>query len=159
MERAIEASTVVPATAERVRSLFVDEPATVLPNPISVAVGTVRRDVVVTLDDATVEGDRVVLPLAWRAAEHSGLFPIFLGTLEAEPSVAGARLVLAGTYSIPLGVVGRFGDGLVGRRLAHDAVRNVLIDVAQRITTALGVDGAGELQVVRVSEPATMRSA
>lgn len=141
MERPIEASTIIAATAARVEGLLLGDPTVALANPIRLAFGGVHRDVVVTVDDPEVAADRVVIHVAWHAAEHAGLFPTFLGALETEPSVGGTRLSLSGRYRVPLGTLGRFGDGLVGRRVAHDAVRNVLAGIAARVSSALGVDG------------------
>jgi hypothetical protein len=42
-------------------------------------------------------------------------------------------LSVAGVYTVPLGPVGRFGDGLIGRRLARQSLTAFLEDAAGRI--------------------------
>ena len=140
MERPIEASTLVSVPLDRVGRLLQDDPTVVLPNPTAIIIAGVCRDVVVTLDDALADGERIIVPLSWHAAEHPKLFPTFLGELIADAWLAGTRLTMAGTYWVPLGVIGRFGDGLIGRRLAHEALRDVVAGAAARIEIALDGD-------------------
>jgi hypothetical protein len=77
----------------------------------------------------------VVLPLRWRASGRDRLFPVFDGRLEATAAPGGAGTVLSvvGVYTVPLGPVGRFGDGLIGRRLARQSLTAFLEDAARRI--------------------------
>lgn len=133
MERSIEASTIIGVPSDQVGRLLVNDPSVALPTSTTIGVGGVHRDLVVTVDDSFATDDSVVVPIAWHAAEHQRLFPIFLGELVAEMSVAGTRLTMIGSYSIPFGLAGRFGDGLLGRRVAHGALRGVLIGVAERL--------------------------
>lgn len=139
MERSIEATIVIDASSDRVRGLLASDPATALTNPTTLAAGGLHHEVVVTLDEPEV-GDAVAVPVSWHPTDHARLFPSFLGALEAEASVAGTRLRIAGSYSVPLGVVGQFGDGLVGRRLAQQSLQSLLEGVAARITAALDVE-------------------
>jgi len=150
MERPIEASTIIAAASDRVGGLLRAEPEIALPNPATLSVGAVHHQVVVTVDDAHTIEDRVVVPVSWHATGNDHLFPTFLGELSAEPSAGGTRLRLAGTYTVPLGLLGRFGDGVVGRRLAAESIRAFLADVAGRVATALEI--AVELAVVSVDE-------
>ena len=139
MERSIEATTIISASADRVRGLLASDPSAALSNPTTLTAGGLHHDVIVTLDEPEV-GDALSVPVSWHPVDHARLFPSFLGALEAEPSVAGTRLRLAGSYSVPLGVVGQFGDGLIGRRLAQQSLQSLLEGVATRITAALDVE-------------------
>lgn len=155
MERSIEATTVISASADRVRGLLASDPAAALTNPTTLAAGGLHHDVIVTLGEPDL-GDAVLsIPVSWHPVDHARLFPSFLGALEAESSVAGTRLRLAGSYSVPLGVVGQFGDGLIGRRLAKQSLHSLLTTVAERITTALDVD-ATVAQIAVVEQPSEL---
>lgn len=140
MERSIEATTIISASADRVRGLLASDPAVALTNPTTLAAGGLHHDVVVTLDEPELGAGGVSVPVSWHPVDHARLFPSFLGALEAEASVAGTRLRLIGSYSVPLGVVGQFGDGLVGRRLAQQSLQSLLASVAARIAAALAVE-------------------
>jgi hypothetical protein len=74
------------------------------------------------------------VPLHWQAWGRERLFPVFDGELRAAPvGPAATTVVVSGTYSVPLGPVGRFGDGLIGRRLARQSLTAFLEDAARRI--------------------------
>jgi hypothetical protein len=133
VERSIELSGTIPVGYDEAVALLLAQPGAVVQSPMALGVGAVRREVVVTIDELLVRGDRATLPLEWHAADHAPLFPTFLGELVAEPSVAGTRLTLSGSYWVPLGRVGRFGDGVIGHRIACDAVRTVLDAFGQRL--------------------------
>ena len=90
------------------------------------------------LDDTVVDGSCATVGVAWRSREHERLLPSFGGELVAVPWVGGTRLRLSGSYRVPLGPVGHFGDGLIGRRFAHLALRDALEDVARRLDAAVG---------------------
>ena len=139
MERSIEATTIISASADRVRGLLASDPAAALTNPTTLTAGGLHHDVIVTLDDPEL-GDAVSVPVSWHPADHGRLLPSFVGALEAEASVAGTRLRITGQYSVPLGVVGQFGDGLVGRRLAQQSLQSLLEGVAVRVTAALDAE-------------------
>jgi hypothetical protein len=154
MERPIEASTIIAVPCDAVGRLLQDNPTIALPNPMTIVVGAVRRDVAVTTDDAFADGDRIVVPVAWHATERSRLFPTFLGELVAECSVAGTRIVMSGSYRVPLGLLGRFGDGVIGRRLGHEALRSVVVGVVERLESAVDGTVADRPRDVAVFEPA-----
>jgi hypothetical protein len=133
MERSIEHSNTIAVAYDATVALLDARPGVVAASPMSLGVGGVRREVVVTIDEVLVSADRAALPIEWHAADHARLFPTSLGELLAEPSVAGTRLTLNGTYWVPLGPVGRFGEGVVGHRIAREAVRTALDTFAQRL--------------------------
>jgi hypothetical protein len=86
---------------------------------VDLGAGTsVHQEVLVHLDVARATETGLVLPVAWQATGRPRLFPTFSGELEASEADGGTRLRLHGTYTVPLGVIGRIGDGVVGWRLA-----------------------------------------
>lgn len=157
MERAIEATILVDAPLDAVGGLLRDPLAAIgTPATLTSDVGTgptVHRDVMLTLGPATRSGDAVTVPVGWRAAAHETLFPAFEGELTAERSGAGTRLRLTGIYTVPLGALGRFGDGVLGRRVAHESVRNWLAGVARRLDGAVADGEAGPDHEVDLVEP------
>ena len=155
LERSIEATTIISASADRVRGLLASDPAAALTNPTTLAAGGLHHDVVVTLDEPELGAGGVSVPVSWHPVDHARLFPSFIGELEAEPSVAGTRLRIFGIYSVPLGVVGQFGDGLVGRRLAQQSLQSLLEGVAARVAAALDAEDAAA-PVTVVEQPSEL---
>jgi CBS domain-containing protein len=96
---------------------------------IRVVVGVARRS-----------EDRVVLPITWQAEPLRRLFPRFDGALEWSGLSSGhGLLTLAGSYEIPLGVLGGAIDATVLRDMAHstaDGLVNRLARELQRTATA-----------------------
>lgn len=84
------------------------------------------------------DDDAVALPLWWQDAEHPHLFPTFDGGLELRSSGDATELRLIGSYQPPLGVVGRFGDGLLGHRLVMASLERFLTAAAERLTATAG---------------------
>lgn len=164
MERTIEATTRLEASAERVVEVLSTEPAGVLtgrPSPnkesfeaeIAVEIGdgtSLAHEVDVVFGRLLDEGDVGRFGLSWRAREHEGLFPFFGGDLEVHPDGTGSVLRLAGHYTLPLGVVGALGDGLVGHRFARRAIQGFVEAAAGRIEAALA---RGLVTTVPVSGP------
>jgi hypothetical protein len=94
---------------------------------------SVHQDVTLRLGVAHSTETGVVVPVALRAAGRERLFPTFEGELEAFETRTGTRLRLNGTYTSPLGVIGRIGDGVVGWRLARRSLEDLLERLARRI--------------------------
>jgi hypothetical protein len=61
------------------------------------------------------------------------MMPTFTGQLEASRARPGTRVRLNGTYTVPLGVIGRFGDGVLGRRLARRSLDTLVERLASRL--------------------------
>lgn len=154
MKRGIEATTTLQVSFEEARRVLADDPASVvadrdvevpsggddgdqLRSELGVALGATafRQAVDIHVGDLFVTDAAAVLPLHWRASGRDRLFPVFDGRLEARPDAAGTGTVLSviGVYTVPLGPVGRFGDGLIGRRLARQSLTAFLEDAAGRI--------------------------
>ena len=97
---------------------------------------SVQQEVWLQLGEARCGEAEVVLPLEWRAIGRERVFPTFAGHLVAcEDEDGVTRLSLEGDYSVPLGIIGRFGDGLSGRRLARRSLAGMLKRVAHRVDT------------------------
>ena len=154
VKRGIEATTTLQVSFEQVSRVLADDPGAIvldgdveqpdrpgedghLRSTLGVEVGaTAFRQVVdVEIGSLTVTDADVALPLRWRASGRDRLFPVFDGRLEASPVATGTGTVLSvvGVYTVPLGPVGRFGDGLIGRRLARQSLTAFLEDAAGRI--------------------------
>jgi hypothetical protein len=87
------------------------------------------------------------LPIAWKAANATALFPAIEGELVVtsmsdEPHPL-TQITLAGWYRPPLGAVGALGDVLVGHRVAEASVRHFLEEVARRLERELSPLGVG----------------
>jgi hypothetical protein len=153
MERSVEASTTVPVAYARARKLLLDDPGVVFSDTVSVGDQRARRfqeelsvnvgagaslhqEVALQLGAPRSTKGELVLPVAWQATGRTEMLPSFKGSLHISEHRAGTGLRVSGTYTIPLGIVGRFGDGVVGRRLA----RRSLASLAERLARRLKVE-------------------
>lgn len=98
--------------------------------------GSVTRSARVGFGPLMEEDGATVLPVWWEDAEHPDLFPTFDGGLELYPDGRGTALRLVGSYVPPLGLLGRFGDGLAGHRIVLASLSKFLADVASLLTAA-----------------------
>ncbi len=151
MERAIEASTAIRAPLGRAREVLDDDPARLfsdhvgpeqrrsreVPIELVTSVGSgaaLEQDVVVRLGPKTSSATAATLPLAWKPSGHESLLPDFVGELVIEVDDDGhTTLVLRGSYHVPFGAVGGFGDALVGRRVARRSIAKLVEQVAWRL--------------------------
>jgi hypothetical protein len=109
-----------------------------------------------------------VFAVQWEATGRELLLPTFRGELALLAGAPGVRLRLHGTYSVPLGAVGKFGDGVIGHRLARRSLVSVLDRLTRRLESEVrrrsgSTRWAPELQPVDLrhvaSDCATRRSA
>jgi hypothetical protein len=151
MERSLEASTTLSAAVGRVREILLDDPVTAfcdefaeevresrrLPAHLAVDVSggaSVQQEVEIRLGVARSTGKGgVTLPLTWEPRAHHRVLPSFRGELEASPDRSGTAISLRGTYDVPLGPVGRFGDDVAGRQLAQRSLATYLEQIAHRL--------------------------
>lgn len=103
---------------------------------------SVQQEVAVEIGALRPEGNALSLPLSWEATGWQRLFPEFRGELEVSPYGSGCSLRLHGSYHVPLGPLGRFGDGIAGRRLARQSLSAFLAQAARRIDAE--VDGRAD---------------
>lgn len=153
MERQLQASASVRAplaiAADLLRNdpgaVFVDGPTTVEQRrarrfsvPVGAAVGSgtaLEQLVELEIGTVRVEGGTATVPLRWEPAGHQRLLPTFVGELVLRAGGSGRTDVeLNGSYRVPLGpVVGRFGDTLVGRRIARQSLGSLIARAALRL--------------------------
>jgi CBS domain-containing protein len=82
-------------------------------------------------------GDRLILPVSWRAAPAEALFPVFDGSLEVEAlDVHVSELTLVGTTTPPLGPLGRALDTTVFHAIAERTATRLLKALARTLVTA-----------------------
>jgi hypothetical protein len=150
MEQPIEASTTSRVPFARACEVLLDDPgavfsesqtdrqrsATRFRTELSVDLGagaSVHQKV--TLHEGvprpTVTG--LVLPVTWQATGRDRLLPTFSGALQVSERSRETGLRLDGTYTVPLGAVGRFGNGVVGRRLARRSLNTLVELLASRL--------------------------
>jgi hypothetical protein len=96
----------------------------------------ITREVGLGFGPRLEEDDVSALPVWWEDAEHPELFPTFDGGLEVHDVDGGTEVRLVGSYRPPLGAVGRFADGLLGRRIVAASLEAFLTAVADRRTRA-----------------------
>ena len=94
---------------------------------------SVHQEVLVHLGVAQTTETGLVVPVAWQATGRKRLFPTFTGELEASEADDGTRLRLHGTYTVPLGVIGRVGNGVVGWRLACRSLDALLAGLGRQL--------------------------
>ena len=150
MERSMEASATIPVAFARAQKVLLDDPGAVFSEThtvnerrerrfrmdLGVDIGTgasVHHMVILQLGVPRSVQQRLELPLAWHPTGRGRLLPSFTGQLEASESSAGTYLRLIGAYTVPLGVVGSFGDGLVGRWLAGRSLDALVEGLARRL--------------------------
>ena len=152
LERSIKVSTTSPLTFESARDVLLDDAVPLFGEASSVeeqgdgrvsmdlgvAIGagtSVHQVVELALGVPRVVDDGLVLPLEWHALGHERLLPTFRGALELSKAGRATHLQLCGDYSVPLGLVGRFGDGVLGRRLARQSLEALLERLALRLSS------------------------
>lgn len=81
------------------------------------------------------------LRLGWHATRATSLFPTMEGTLSAWPlSADETQIAIDGTYTPPMGPVGRALDSLVLHRIAEAAVHRFIEDVVEQLRHDLRPD-------------------
>jgi hypothetical protein len=137
--------------AESCRQVLLESPVQWLPAAEAVADGRyrarvrfgggvgVRKEVAMTVSQPARHGDRLVIPLSWRATGPKGLFPVFQGEFRLRPLRPGVcRLSLTCTYEPPLGDLGRRLDEAGLRQMAEAIVRDLSCAVATRVAKLAG---------------------
>lgn len=151
LERFVEAITHVEVEPEQLIELLSTDPAGILaggsvpsreffPAEVTVELGagtSLAQAVDVTFGRLSPAAGVGRFGLSWRAVKHAARFPVFGGDLEVHPEGTGAVLRLAGYYLPPLGLVGAFGDSVLGHRVARRALQAFLEAAAARAEAAL----------------------
>lgn len=147
MERALEASVRVEADPMLVVEILCSDPPGILtgrPAPdteafaaeLAIDLGggaSLAHEVDVAFGRLPNDETLGRISLSWQAHDHQSALPTFEGHLEAHPEGIGSRLQLSGHYSLPLGLVGGFGDRLLGHRIARRSIQTFLEAAGARI--------------------------
>lgn len=84
-----------------------------------------ERDVNVRVDYISHPDAPAELKIAWEP--DASIFPSFQGMLHAEPAGEKAcALTIAGSYDVPGGVAGQLFDAVIGVRIAHATIEQLL---------------------------------
>jgi hypothetical protein len=79
-------------------------------------------------------GQKMALPMSWRATGPHGFFPILDGDLEvAALGVRSTQIALSAQYQPPLGPVGKAMDRAVLHRIAEATIKDFLDGVARTV--------------------------
>jgi hypothetical protein len=149
MEQTVEVFATVRAAPGRVREALIDEPGSIVAErytpderrshrfhtelAVELGAGASARQEVTIEVGAPRGTDTLTLPVKWEATGREHLFPTFDGELEATPDRAGTRLRLSGRYTVPLGLLGKIGEGVTGHRVATGSLTQYLEDLARRL--------------------------
>ena len=147
MNRWVAARTPLVASFEHAMDVLVDDARHILPGArpdgggalLEVTVpgpgggDAVGQEVEVSLGASCAADGEAWVPIRWVPVTHTRLLPSFDGVVEVVAVDGGAELAISGTYGIPLGAVGRFGDGLLGRRVAQQSLRVLAARMAGEI--------------------------
>jgi hypothetical protein len=94
----------------------------------------IARRIEVEIGAPKAEAGLIFLPIRWRAATESGLFPTLDGELElAAIGSAGTQLGLSASYEPPLGLFGRIADRALFHRVAEVTVKDFLERIGERL--------------------------
>ena len=96
----------------------------------------IAHDVDIEILAVRSTSDQVEVTLRWSPTGGGTLLPSFSGTLSGAPTTeARTHLSLSGSYRVPLGPIGRFGDGVVGNRIARHSIDDFLERLGGRLET------------------------
>jgi hypothetical protein len=105
---------------------------------IEIGAGTqVQQAIVGELGPLSRTEDALVVAARWEPVSHTHLLPAFAGAFELTADPPGTRLLLRGSYTVPLGPAGRVADWAAGRRLAKRVLTGHLDAVAVRLHAEL----------------------
>jgi len=175
MARPLRAHTYASVPYRRVQVLLAEEPHHLLQTSTddaathghdllatlraSVAGIEVSRDILVDVGDLQVlDDERCVLPISWRAARGSHLFPTADATLELWAMTATpplVQVVLAGSYDPPLGVFGDVVDRTLMQGFTEAVAQRFVADVATYLEERLAPAMAGSAPAAIRMSPAT----
>jgi hypothetical protein len=152
MQHAIEAATTTRVDFAPVREVVLHDPGVVfsdarnaderrprdLRTELTIDLGSgasLHQEVRLQLDDPQLHETGIVVPVRWRATGRERVLPAFDGALEVAAVRRGTSLRLKGTYTIPMGIVGRFGDAVGGRQVARRSLSVLVGRLARQLET------------------------
>ena len=125
---ASSAPFVAPALAERVRAYAGGHDEPLMLEALDISVPIVVR--VVREGDAS-QGTAIEIG----AERNAALFPVFQGTVRAEPTgPLNSNLVLEGTYTVPLGLIGAAADRTVLADVARASLQRFLTRMKDEVS-------------------------
>ena len=147
MQRQLQSEGPVAAPSDAVREILKFDPSGALASrPAAVGTRKFPMEVRVETDGGVAAGLEVMVelgdadetapdefPLSWVPIGHTKLLPGFQGTIAVLADGASTRVRVAGSYRPPLGWAGRFGDGLVGHRVARRSLDALVAVIAARL--------------------------
>jgi hypothetical protein len=99
---------------------------------------TVAKDIEITVEkvEETQRSARLgpvtTLQLRWKAADSAHLFPLMRADLSIYPLTSTeTQLDFSGDYEVPLNVLGKAIDALVGHRIAEASVQRFVSEVSE----------------------------
>lgn len=96
----------------------------------------IQRQIDVTVGSSQRIVGATLIPIRWRSASASSIFPVLEGQLEIAPlGTDNTQLGLSATYEPPLGLVGQIADRALLHRVAEVTVKDFLESVAKRIAS------------------------
>ena len=74
----------------------------------------------------------------WKAKQSPGLFPLMHAEIAAYPLTGSeTQLDFSGEYEVPLGILGKGVDAVVGNRIADASIHRFVTEVAEHLRGAL----------------------
>jgi hypothetical protein len=168
MERTIEAAAALETDWETARDRFLSDPSFFFDETDTVELVvdlgdglTLHQEVALHIGTPRHAEGEVWLPVRWVAVGRQRVLPSFEGVLELRhDELCGddARIQLLGTYTVPFGFLGRFGDGVRGRRIARRSLESLAAELAERFDRrvaqrATGLPGPVYAEVLRDRMP------
>lgn len=94
----------------------------------------VGRQIAVEIGAAKVTAGLIYMPIRWRAASESGIFPTLDGELEIGAlGTSRTQLALSANYEPPLVFIGKLADRAVLHRVAEVTVHDFLVRIGERL--------------------------
>jgi hypothetical protein len=97
---------------------------------LTVGPSAVDQDVACVVSEVTGDEGGASMRVRWRPIRYDRWLPSFDGVLAVLPIADETLVSLDGSYEIPMGTVGAFGDGIVGRRLAKRTLTALMAEIA-----------------------------
>jgi len=159
MERNINAEATTRASVAGARRVLSDHPSSLVTRGfrshadgprefvtnLATSVGSgaaVEQRVTVAIGVPVPDDAGFLVTIAWQPTGHRRLIPSFTGVLSIVALGVQSRLTLRGAYRVPLGPAGRFGDRVIGHRLATRSVQELLDGIARRLEVEAAHQGA-----------------
>ncbi len=99
-----------------------------------IAGGRIQRRIKIDVRPGRRTAGATLIPISWRAASASALFPVLDGQLEiASLGPKTTQLGISANYEPPLGLVGKIADRALLHRVAEVTVKDFLEAIGRRV--------------------------